>query len=62
MRKYSNLNAYLANAGSLTDFKGKITFGTSASTTNYTFVVASTNSVAYKSDGGNPIIITVTIK
>ena len=62
MRKYSNLNAYPANAGSLTDFKGKITFGTSASTTNYTFVVASTNSVAYASSTNNPIIISVTIK
>ena len=62
MRKYSNLNAFPANAGSTTDFKGKITFGTSASTTNYTFVVASTNSFANKSDGSNPIIISVTIK
>lgn len=62
LRKSGNLNAFPASAGSSTDYKGKITFGTSVSTTNYTFVVASTNNVAYKSSELNPLTVTINIK
>lgn len=62
LRKYGSLSAFPANAGSLTDYKGKITFATSASVTNYTFVVASTNAVAYKSSELNPLTLTINIR
>lgn len=51
------------NAGSSTNsYKAQVTFPVSASITNYTFVVAATNSASYRSSDLNPIIMDIRIK
>lgn len=62
LRKYGSLTAFTPNAGSSTDYKAKITFGTSISITNYTFVVAATNNPAFTSSPLNPIILNISIQ
>ena len=62
LRKYGAFSAFPANAGSQADFKAKFAVGTSASVTNYSVVLASTNAIAYASSTNNPIILTVTVK